>query len=180
MTDENNAAGARGGKVARRAIMALVLFLVMAGGLLFLDDSSRYLWIKALHVMAVISWMAGMFYLPRLFIYHCDCDPSSEQARTFSVMEQRLYRIIMNPAMMLAWVFGLYIAWDIYGFRGGWLHAKLAAVVVLTVAHVYFGKAVGAFAKGHYIGNGRFWRMMNEVPTVLMIVIVALVIVKPF
>ncbi|MBO3758270.1 protoporphyrinogen oxidase HemJ [Ciceribacter sp. L1K22] len=170
----------KGRSAGRRAMIALSVFVAGALALFLLDDGQRYLWIKALHVIAVLSWMAGLLYLPRLFIYHCDAQPNSVQAETFSIMERRLFRFIMTPAMILSWVFGLYLAWDVFGFRGGWLHLKLLSVVVLTAAHFYFGRAVGAFAKGTYIGNGRFWRITNEVPTILMIVIVILVVVKPF
>jgi TIGR00701 family protein len=170
----------KGGSAGRRAAIGLIVFLLGGAALVALDQNSRYLWIKALHVIAVISWMAGLLYMPRLFIYHCDAEPGSVQAATFSIMERRLFRIIMTPAMTLAWVFGIYLAWEGYGFNAGWLHAKLLAVVGLTFAHIYFGRAVGAFEKGIYIGSGRFWRIMNEVPTILMIVVVVLVIVKPF
>ena len=175
-----NDAKPSGGKVALRAAIALGLLLAAAVGLILADEGSRYLWIKSLHIIAVISWMAGMFYMPRLFIYHLDSEPGSKQAQTFSIMERRLYRIIMNPAMMIAWVCGLYLAWEGFGFSGGWLHAKIAAAVGMTATHIYFGRALGAFEKGLYIGSGRFWRIANEVPTILMIVIVVLVVVKPF
>lgn len=170
----------KGSRAGRRAAVGLAVFLLAGAALVMLDEGSRYLWIKALHVIAVISWMAGMLYMPRLFIYHVDAEPGSVQASTFSVMERRLFRIIMTPAMVLSWIFGLYLAWNGYGFAAGWLHLKLLAVVALTVAHIYFGRAVGAFEKGNYIRDGRYWRIMNEVPTVLMIVIVILVVVKPF
>ena len=172
--------GKSGSRVALRAGIALTVFVAAAVGLMFMDPGTRYLWIKSLHVIAVISWMAGMLYLPRLFIYHIDSQPESDQARTFSIMEKRLMRIIMTPAMILSWLFGLFIAWDIYGFSGGWLHAKLLAVVLLTATHVYFAKAVTAFEQGRYIKNARFWRLANEIPTILMIFIVIMVIVKPF
>ena len=169
-----------GQRAGRKAAGALIFFGVVAAGVMFAGPDVAYPWIKALHLIAVISWMAGMFYLPRLFIYHLDCEPGSKQAQTFSIMERRLYRIIMNPAMMIAWVCGLYLAWEGFGFSGGWLHAKIAAAVAMTATHIYFGRALGAFEKGLYIGSGRFWRIANEVPTILMIVIVVLVVVKPF
>jgi putative membrane protein len=148
--------------------------------MLYFGADEAYLWIKALHVIAVISWMAGLLYMPRLFIYHTDAPVGSEQAETFKVMEQRLLKVIMNPAMMISWVLGLYLAWDIYGFSGGWLHAKIAAVFLLTIAHVYFSQSVKRFARDENTKTARHWRLMNEVPTVLMIIIVILVVVKPF
>jgi len=95
-------------------------------------------------------------------------------------MEQRLIRLIMNPAMMITWVLGLYLAWSVYGFSGGWLHAKIALVIALTVTHVYFSRSAKAFGRDENRRPARHWRLMNEVPTVLMIVIVILVVVKPF
>ena len=172
--------GGASGKVALRAFVAFAVLVAGAIALAMLDAGNRYLWLKALHVIAVISWMAGLLYLPRLFIYHIACPADSAQAATFATMERRLYRFIMTPAMLVSWAAGLTIAYEVYGFSGGWLHAKLAAVVSLTAAHIYFGKAVGAFSKGAYIGTDRYWRILNEVPTILMIAIVVLVVVKPF
>lgn len=172
--------GRTGGKAALRAGIALFVFFGGALVLFFLAPETRYLWVKALHVISVISWMAGLFYLPRLFIYHFESEPGSKQSDTFALMERRLLRIIMNPAMVISWVLGLYVAWDGYGFAGGWLHAKLLAVVALTGTHLYFAKAVESFSRGHYVRDARHWRLMNEIPTILMVVVVILVIVKPF
>lgn len=138
------------------------------------------LWIKALHVMAVISWMAGLFYLPRLFIYHCEAASGSTQSETFKVMERRLFAFIMTPAMIVSWICGLYLAWSSFSFQGGWLHGKLLLVVILSAYHGYLGGAVRAFEADRNSVTGRRWRMLNEVPTLLMIGIVLLVIVKPF
>ena len=133
-----------------------------------------------MHVIAVISWMAGLLYLPRLFIYHTDAPAGSAQSETFKMMEQRLYRVIMNPAMMLSWMLGLYLGWSVYGFEGGWLHAKIAMVFLLTIVHVMFGRSMRNFAQDGPRRTARYWRMINEIPTVLMIAIVILVVVKPF
>jgi protoporphyrinogen IX oxidase len=137
-------------------------------------------WIKALHVVAVMSWMAGQLYLPRLMVYHVDAVVGSVQSETFKVMERRLLKAIMTPAMIVAWITGLWLAWHQFGFRGGWLHAKLLAVVLMTVSHGIQARWVREFASDANTRPGRFYRMMNEVPTVLMLIIVALVIVKPF
>ena len=169
-----------GNNVALRAGVALAVFLAIGLSLFAADEQNRYLWIKALHVIAVISWMAGMLYMPRLFIYHLDHEVGSAASETFKVMERRLMSIIMTPAMVLSWVFGLWMAIEIYGFHGGWLHAKLLAVVVLSGVHGYFAKAVKRFGADDRFGTSRSWRIMNEAPTLLMIVIVILVIVKPF
>jgi putative membrane protein len=139
-----------------------------------------YLWLKAFHVIAVIAWMAGMLYLPRLFVYHASVAPGSLQAETFKVMERRLLKAIINPAMAATWLLGLYLAYDGGWFKSGWLHAKLAAVIAMSALHGYFTGAVKAFAEDRNIRPARYWRIMNEVPTVLMVVIVILVIVKPF
>jgi protoporphyrinogen IX oxidase len=169
------------GKRARlRAIIALSAFAVLLVGLFAWQADDLYLWVKALHIIAVISWMAGLLYLPRLFIYHTDAEPGSVQSETFKMMEQRLLKVIMNPAMMITWALGLYLAWDVYGFRGGWLHAKLFFVVLLTLVHLHFSRAVAAFQRDENRHDARYWRLMNEAPTVLMILIVILVVVKPF
>ena len=139
-----------------------------------------YLWLKAAHVIAIIAWMAGMLYLPRLFVYHADVVPDSAQAEIFKVMERRLLKAIINPAMIAAWVLGLWLAWEGGFFRSGWLHAKLALVLAMSGLHGYFSAATRAFAENRNTKSSRHWRIMNEVPTALMILIVILVIVKPF
>jgi len=169
-------AGSRSGL---RAGIAIAVFLLAATALYVFSDDA-YLWFKALHVIAVITWMAGLFYLPRLFIYHHDKAVGSDSSETFKTMELRLYRFIMNPSMMIAWGFGLFIAWDGVWFSSGWLHVKLLAVVLLTVAHVYYGRAMRAFGRDERPLTTRYWRMLNEVPAVLLIVIVVMAVVKPF
>lgn len=169
-----------GRKARARAIAALAVFCVVAALIYLVDPVDLALWAKALHVIAVMSWMAGLLYLPRLFIYHTDAEIGSVQSETFKVMERRLFTLIMTPAMVLSWVLGLYVAWTLYGFSGGWLHAKLVAVVALSGIHEYFGSAVRAFGADKRPKTARFWRMANEGPTILMIVIVILVVVKPF
>ncbi len=139
-----------------------------------------YEWLKAVHVLAVISWMAGMLYLPRLMVYHVDAVPGSVQSETFKVMERRLLKGIMNPAMIVTWVLGLYLAWDAFGFKGGWLHGKILLVVLLSGVHGYLVGRVRDFANDRNMKSGRFYRIINEVPAVLMVGIVILVIVKPF
>lgn len=138
-----------------------------------------YDWLKAVHVLAVISWMAGMLYLPRLMVYHVDAAPGSVQSETFKVMERRLLKGIMNPAMIVTWVLGLYLAWDAFGFKGGWLHGKILLVVLLSGVHGYLVGRVRDFAEDRNTKSGRFYRIINEVPAVLMVGIVILVIVKP-
>ena len=169
-----------GRRAQLRAGVALAAFAILAGVLVLYPPDNLYLWVKALHIVAVISWMAGLLYLPRLFVYHTDAPKGSEQSETFKVMEQRLYRVIMQPAMGLVWLLGLYLAWSVYGFQGGWLHAKLALVVVLSGVHSYFGRAVEAFARDENRKTGRQWRIWNEAPAVLMILVVILAVVKPF
>ncbi len=169
-----------GGLAMRRAAIALIVFVVLTGLLFWLDPENLYLWAKAVHVIAVIAWMAGMLYLPRLFVYHSEVEVGSEQSETFKVMEQRLLRAIINPAMMVTWVFGLWLAWKGFGFQGGWLHAKIALVVAMSGMHGYLAGSVRRFAEDRNEKSTRHWRVMNEVPTLLMIAIVILVIVKPF
>lgn len=136
--------------------------------------------IKVIHVLAVISWMAGLLYLPRLFVYHAGVAPGSEAAGLFETMERRLYRAIMTPAMALAWITGLWLAWRSFGFAGGWLHAKLLLVFGMSAHHGLQGRWRRAFSEGRNTRSARFFRFQNEVPTLLMIGIVILVIVKPF
>ena len=138
-----------------------------------------YLWIKALHLIAVIAWMAGLLYLPRLFVYHCEAPPGSELARTFEVMERRLLRAIMNPAMVAVWVFGGAMLW-VQNWSQGWLHAKLALIMVLTWLHHAMAGWRKDFAAGHNRHSAKFYRIINETPTAIMVGIVILVIVKPF
>nr|WP_316657046.1 protoporphyrinogen oxidase HemJ [uncultured Gellertiella sp.] len=177
---EQQTSAKAGKKAAVRASIALAGFAAFAAFLLQGDPGIVYLWVKALHVIAVISWMAGLLYMPRLFIYHGDSEKGSVQSETFKVMERRLLNVIMTPAMLLSWLLGLYMAAMIYHFEGGWLHAKLLAVAALTGVHVFFARAVGQFGRDENTRSPRFWRLANEIPTVLMIVIVILVIVKPF
>ena len=139
-----------------------------------------YEWIKAFHVLAVISWMAGMLYLPRLMVYHAEAQVGSNQSETFKLMERRLLKGIINPAMIVSWVLGLYLAWSAFGFKGGWLHAKILLVFILSGIHGYLSARVRAFAEDRNDKSPRFYRIINEVPAVLMVGIVVLVIVKPF
>lgn len=139
-----------------------------------------YLWIKALHVMAVISWMAALLYLPRLMVYHCAAEKGSNQSETFKVMERRLLRLIATPAMIASWVTGLWLIFEAGLWRDGWLHGKLALVLGLSAVHGVNAKWVKDFAGDRNRRSARFYRIANEVPTVLMIGIVILVIVKPF
>jgi protoporphyrinogen IX oxidase len=139
-----------------------------------------YEWVKALHIIAVISWMAGMLYLPRLFVYHCEAEVGSKQSETFQLMEGRLLRAIMTPAMIVTWLAGLYLAWSGHWFASGWLHGKLVLVIVLSGVHGFFSRCVKDLAAGRNPRSQKFYRILNELPTVLMIFIVILVVVKPF
>jgi len=139
-----------------------------------------YTWLKALHVIAVIAWMAGMLYLPRLYVYHCSAKPHSEMSETFKVMERRLLRAIINPAMIAAWILGLSMAWlgDLWG--EGWFHGKLLLLLGMQLVHAGYARWRRQFAADANRHSAKFYRIMNEVPTLLMIGIVILVIVKPF
>jgi protoporphyrinogen IX oxidase len=169
-----------GARLGRRVGMALAGFCLVAGMLFWVEPGDLYVWVKALHVIAVISWMAGLLYLPRLFIYHTESGAGSPQGETFKIMESRLIRLIMNPAMILSWVFGLWLAWYGFQFQGVWLHIKLSGVVGLTATHVYFARSAKDFACDKITKTARHWRIWNEAPTLLMILIVIMVIVKPF
>lgn len=143
-----------------------------------------YDWLKALHVMAVIAWMAGIFYLPRIYVYHAErAAVGSELSETFKVMELKLFRLIMNPAMMATWVLGLLmlvaLGWEAIR-EAYWLHAKLVLIVAMTWFHHWLGVCRKEFDRDQNTRSGRTYRLMNEVPTLIMIAIVILVIVKPF
>ena len=139
-----------------------------------------YLWIKAAHVIAIIAWMAGMLYLPRLFVYHCDVPKGSIQSETFKIMERRLLKAIINPAMAVTWVLGLYLVWDGGWYTSSWLHAKVLLVLILSGLHGVYVRRLKDFAADKNTRPAKYYRILNEVPTVLMIGIVILVIVKPF
>ena len=144
-----------------------------------------YEWIKAFHVIAVIAWMAGMLYLPRLFVYHCAADKGSVQSETFKIMERRLLRAIITPAMIATWLLGLWLAWQgpdsRYGwFASGWFEAKLVLVLALSALHGFIARWVKDFAADRNRHSAKFYRIINEIPTVLMIAIVILAVVKPF
>ena len=162
------------------AAIALAVTAALLALLLLWRPSALYLWLKAIHVIAVIAWMAGMLYLPRLFVYHCEAEPGSQQSETFKVMERRLLMAIINPAMVAAWVLGLWLAWDAGLFQSGWLHAKLALVLAMSAMHGMFVRYVRDFAADRNRHSQRFYRIINEGPTLLMIGIVILVVVKPF
>ena len=140
-----------------------------------------YLWWQALHVIAVIAWMAGLFYLPRLYVYHAQVAAGSETSEMFKVMERKLLRIIMNPAMIVSWLLGLMMLVAQPGWlEQGWLHGKLLLVVVLTAYHMVLARWRRSFADDSNTRSHRFYRWANEVPTLLMIGIVILVVIKPF
>jgi len=144
--------------------------------------AGAYLWLKALHVIAVIAWMAGLLYLPRLFVYHADAAPESEAAKTFAIMERRLLRRIVNPAAIAVWLFGilLLLAAPPELIRAGWLQVKLTLVVALTVLHHFYARWRKDLERGTNKHSSRFYRILNEVPALLVIFIVILVVVKPF
>src|SRR5437764_7045384 len=124
-----------------------------------------YEWIKALHVIAVISWMAGMLYLPRLFVYHCEAEIGSKQSETFQVMERRLLRAIINPAMVVSWVTGLWLAFEAGFFRSGWLHGKLVLVLLLSAVHGLFSRWTREFAEDRIVHSQMFYCLTSQVPT---------------
>jgi len=162
-----------------RAVASLAITAALLIALVLWLPSELYLWIKAIHIMAVISWMAGMFYLPRLFVYHCDAEPGSRQSETFKVMERRLLTQIINPAMVVSWALGLWLAWD-HGLQAAfWFQAKLVLVLLLSALHGYLAHCVRQFALDQNRRSHVFYRIINEVPTVLMIGIVPLTVLQP-
>jgi protoporphyrinogen IX oxidase len=138
------------------------------------------LWVKALHIISVIAWMAGMLYLPRLFVYHAEAAKGSETSETFKVMERRLLKAIVNPSMILVFLTGFTLVYLTGDWRDGWWQAKFILVVGLAGLHGYFARCVRSFAEDRNERPARFYRFLNEAPTILMIFIVVLAVVKPF
>jgi protoporphyrinogen IX oxidase len=141
-----------------------------------------YLWTKALHVISVIAWLAGMLYLPRLFVYHCEVAPGSAESERFKLMERRLFKQIINPAMIAAWTFGILLVLTpgAISWSAGWWHVKLACVLLLSAFHGMLSRWRKDFLQDRNRRPQRFYRIANEVPTLLMVVIVIMVIVQPF
>ena len=170
-----------GRKAGGRALASIAALLVVLALLNLWMPLQAYLFIKAVHVVSIIAWMAGLLYLPRLFVYHSDPDVAPETAATFTIMERRLLKVIMMPAMLLTWILGLWLGvtggWFASGLVSWWLWAKIALVLGLTASHVHFAAAAKRFGRGANEHPPRHWRMVNEVPTLLMIAIVVLVIV---
>ncbi len=142
--------------------------------------AEAYPLVRALHIIAVIAWMAGMLYLPRLYVYHADTEPGSRQSETFKMMEHRLLRAIINPAMITTWALGLALVAHLDAWGAPWMHAKFAFVIALSMLHGAFARWCRHFAADANRHGARFYRIMNEVPTVLMVGIVLLVVLKPF
>ncbi len=166
--------------------IGVVALGVMLGVLIYVSPPWLYPWLKAFHIIAIIAWMAGMLYLPRLFVYHADAEVGSKQSETFKIMERRLLNVITTPAMVASWALGLWLAWSgpadpQWGwFTSGWLWAKLALVLGLSGVHGFFVRLVRDFALDRNRRGATFYRGINELPTVLMFGIVLLVVLKPF
>jgi len=163
-----------------RAAAGVGAVVIVVIGLAFWRPAGLYPWLKAFHIIAVIAWMAGMLYLPRLFVYHCEAEPGSRQSETFKVMERRLLRAIINPSMVVAWALGLWLAYDGNWMEAPWLWAKVLLVVGLSVIHGFLARWTNDFAADRNHHSQRFYRIINEIPAVLMVGIVILVVVKPF
>src|SRR5215471_2799185 len=157
-----------------RAIVGVATVMALVAGLVAWHPSNLYPWLKAIHVIAVMSWMAGMLYLPRLFVYHCGAEAGSRQSETFKVMERRLLRGITNPAMVVSWVLGLWMTYDGGWISAHWLQSKLLLVVALSGVHGLLVRWTDDFATDQNRHTERFYRIMNEVPAVLMVGIVIL------
>src|SRR5499427_1784041 len=139
-----------------------------------------YVWLKAFHVIAIVAWMAGMLYLPRLIVYHCEAEPHSRQSETFKLMERRLLNLIATPAMAVSWVLGLWLAWTGGSYAAGWLQTKVVLVLALSALHGFFVRCVREFGRDASRFSPTFYRIINEIPAVLMVGIVILAVVKPF
>ena len=145
-----------------------------------MDVGNLFLWIKVLHIVSVIAWMAGMLYLPRLFVYHAAAEQGSVQSETFKIMERRLLRAIMNPAMIVVWITGPLLVYLGEFWTEPWFWVKFAFVIVLSDMHHRFGRFRKAFEEDRNTKSEKFFRVINEVPTVAIIAIVIFVVIKPF
>lgn len=145
----------------------------------FLND--HYIWLKAFHIIAVIFWMAGMLYLPRLFVYHHQAEKGGELEATLQVQERKLLKTIINPAMIAVWTLAvLMLVANTSLFSVGWFHAKLALVIALSGVHGFYAGAQRKFGRGERVRSEKFWRLMNEVPALMVVAIVLLAVVKPW
>ena len=142
----------------------------------------HYDWLRALHIIAVICWMAGLLYLPRLFVYHCGVEKGSDASETFKIMERKLMNLIMRPSMVAAWIFGLLMLYANPGLLEGqgWMHAKLLLVVMMSLLHEIYAKHLKAFAKDENQKSEKYYRIINEGPALLMVLIVIFAVVEPF
>jgi putative membrane protein len=157
--------------------------LRLSGGKIVTDilhSQSFYLWIKAFHIIAVIAWMAGLLYLPRLFVYHCETTPGTLESERFKVMERKLMRGIIDPSMIAVWVLGLTLSFITGAWHEGWFHAKFGLVIVMSAIHGFDAMTLKTFARDANTRSVRFYRIWNEVPALLMVAIVILAVVKPF
>lgn len=145
-----------------------------------MDIATLYPIVKSVHIIAFVAWMAGMFYLPRLFVYHCGVAHGSEADGLFQTMERKLLRYIMTPAMIITWAAGLWLAGMLDAFTYGWFHAKMLCVILMSGAHGLFSVHRKQFASGNNVKTDRYYRWINEIPTILLIAIIVLVVVKPF
>lgn len=143
---------------------------------------SLYHWVKALHIIAMVAWMAGMLYLPRLFVYHTQVAVGSQASEMFKVMERRLLRLIINPAMIVTWIAGIWLAWYTHALdpvNGMWMHWKLTMLIFMQIVHALLARRRRQFANDRNTKSTKYYRILNEVPTLLLIIIVILVVVRP-
>jgi putative membrane protein len=148
----------------------------------FVESTGFYLWTKAFHIVAVIAWMAGMLYLPRLFVYHCETAPGSPGSERFKRMERKLLRVIINPAMIAVWILGLTLSFlpITDAWHQHWFHVKFALVLAMSALHGLYARWVRQFARDANVHTAGFYRIWNEVPAALLAAIVVLAVVKPF
>lgn len=177
MQDESNKASGRAGL---KASIAIFVFVAIGLFIWAFEIGNIYAWLKVFHLIAVISWMAGLVYLPRLFVYHAEAEIGSVQSDTFKLMERRLLKIIMTPAMIIAWIFGLGLAFQVNAFAEMWFLLKFALVFAMSGYHGFLSRSVKMFEVDANGISSSKWRLYNEIPTVLMVFIVVLVVVKPF
>ncbi|AHA27518.1 protoporphyrinogen oxidase HemJ [Candidatus Liberibacter americanus] len=169
-----------GKKAQSIAYISLLVFLITFVGFFFFFSSDFFLCIKSIHIISVISWMAGLLYMPRLFVYHSLISPEIDQYKTFEIMEERLLKVIMNPAMILSWLCGFYMIWVTRYSQIGWFRIKFFFVIILSAYHFYLVFLIREFKRHSSRHNCGYFKAINEIPTIIMITVVFLSVLKPF
>ncbi|MBY7649069.1 MAG: protoporphyrinogen oxidase HemJ [Candidatus Liberibacter europaeus] len=169
-----------GKKAQAIAYISLFIFLIVSLVFFFFFTSNFFLCIKSIHIISVISWMAGLLYMPRIFVYHSYSTPGTDQYKVFEIMEERLLKVIMNPAMILSWICGLYMIYVRSHSQIGWFRLKLVFTFILSAYHLYLAILIKDFKNNLSHKDSSYFKIINEIPTIIMIIVVFLSVVRPF